>query len=378
LNELPARPFSGWQLAAVKSALGSLESLCQPAAAAKAAAPHPSNTWPQYAKALQRLVTGEVPDTWQAATTAAAIELLTGKPQAGSAAGVLSADAAAHTRDAAWARAVAAAGATPADAHGDDDAAARHVVLGQLRLQLLLVEQQLVAATGESPYLAADAAAFGEDEDGEHAGEGVEESSEGEAGHPAAGDDDDRDGMEVDGEEEKESPAGGKGAAAKRGRPGKGVKRAASSNSVQAGSEEGDAPHEDEPASKRRKGAAAAGGKDAPAAAAGGSGGGRKAAAAAAAGLPPRPVSRNKGRVSGAGQADASRAPSRQNSLAPAHSGALPAAAAAATGGGNRGQKRGRTASLEVCRSPLSVGLLFKRIETATRLSYSTCYSCLT
>ena len=342
-------PFSGWQLAAVKSALGSLESLCQPAAAAKAAAPPPSNTWPQYAKALQRLVTGEVPDTWQAATTAAAIELLTGKPQAGSAAGVLSADAAAHTRDAAWARAVAAAGATPADAHGDEDAAARHVVLGQLRLQLLLVEEQLVAATGEAPYLAADAEAFGEDENDEHEGEGVEESSEGEAGHPAAAAaDGDRDGMEVDGEEEKESPAGGKGAAAKRGRPRQGVKRAASSNSLQAGSEEGDAPHEDEPASKRRKGAAAAAaGKDAAAAAAGGSGGGRKAAAAAAAGLPPRPVSRNKGRVSRAGQADASRAPSRQNSLAPAHSGALPAAAAAAAGGG-RGQKRGRTASLEV------------------------------
>lgn len=320
-------------MAAVKSAVSSLVGLCQPASAAKASPPVPSNTWNQYAKALHGLISGDVPEAWQEATTAAAIELLTGKAQAGCSA-ALSADVAAFSRDAAWARAVAAAGATPADAHGDDDAASRHVVLGQLRLQLLQVEQQLVAATGEGPFLSRDADGIFDDD--EHA-EGVEESSEGEAGQPAAAAAGDLDATDIDGADEA-SPSvdggkGGKGAVVKASKARQGGKRAASSNSLQAdaGAADAAASHEEEPAAKRRRGGAA----DAAAAAAGGS---RKGA-----GLPPLPAPRGRGRASAAGQAgDTSQPPSRQNSLAPANSGALPAAAA---GGGSRGQKHGRRVS---------------------------------
>jgi hypothetical protein len=335
-------PFSGWQLAAVKSAVSSLDGLCQPASAAKVSPPAPSNTWNHYAKALHGLIAGDVPESWQNATTAAAIELLTGKPQAGCSA-TLSVDVAAFSGDAAWARAVAAAGATPADAHGDDDAATRHVVLGQLRLQLLQVEQQLVAATGEGKFLSR--GADGVFDDDEHA-EGVEESSEGEAGQPAPAAAGELDAMDVDdadgADEASLSLDGGKaskGGAAKAGKARQGVKRAASSNSLQAGASAADAaaPYEEEPAAKRRRDGTA----DAAAAAAAG---GRKGA-----GLPPLPAPRGRGRASATGQAgDTSQPPSRQTSLAPANSGALPAAAAAGGGGGSRGQKRGRRVSHDV------------------------------
>jgi hypothetical protein len=288
--------------------------------------PPPATTWAQYRQQLQGLVHGEVPDTWQAATTAAAIELLTGRPPAEAPAPP--AAAAEAGKDAAWARAVSVAGATPADAHGNNEAAARHAVLSQLRLQLLLWEQQLVAASGEARYLSQ------EGSDVVWGSEGAEEESEGEAADNAADDD----GMYVDEPQQQLVAAAGKGSKGKAAdaKAARGLKRAGSSN-VEAAA---DAAHE-APANKRRKTGAAAAESPEVAAAAAGSGGHKDAAAAA--GLPPRPTARGKARGSSGGgaaaaAAAAAEAPSREGSAAPANSG-VPAAAA----GGSR-QKRGRGA----------------------------------
>lgn len=173
-----AAVFSGWQLAATKNSVDNLQELSSAAEAAKISSPYAGSSWSAYKKQLDALLQGEVPAAWAEETATAAAALLTSG--ATSIADTLPASPA---TDAAWSKVVKAAAAAAAGASdaGSDDArqaAKAAVVVAQLRLQLLAVEQQLVDATGELPYLYQGSAAAEVEDEADAESEGEVEDSE--------------------------------------------------------------------------------------------------------------------------------------------------------------------------------------------------------